>query len=220
MYKIRKLSSQPAVYIIDGFLSADECQSLINVALKERLVPSKTGELGTKGKLNHKIRKSMQTKIDKNQNKIVAKIKQRINRIIKLPIRLQEKMQIARYNKKGFYTHHWDFGNTEIADRLVTFMIYLNDVKEGGETEFPNLGIRVIPKQGRALLWYNYRPLELPNQQQKSSKQVKIPMTLTADYNTYHAGVPLRKGVKWIANQWYSFKKKRGKVIKFGLTGK
>lgn len=44
---------------------------------------------------------------------------------------------------KGFYTE----------PRAFVFSIYLNDVEEGGETEFLNFSLRVKPKTGRIVIW-------------------------------------------------------------------
>lgn len=38
-------------------------------------------------------------------------------------------------------------------DRYATVLVYLQDVEKGGETTFPQLGIKVKPKKGRALIW-------------------------------------------------------------------
>ena len=36
-------------------------------------------------------------------------------------------------------------------------MVYLNEPEGGGETEFPDLGMKVTPKPGRAVIWNNLR---------------------------------------------------------------
>jgi hypothetical protein len=41
----------------------------------------------------------------------------------------------------------------EKAGRYLVFLWYLNDVAEGGETEFCNLGLRVAPRAGRLLMF-------------------------------------------------------------------
>ncbi len=57
------------------------------------------------------------------------------------------------------YKNHTDCTeDEEKRDRFATVLVYLQDVKEGGETKFPKLGISVRPKQGRLLLWNNMRP--------------------------------------------------------------
>ena len=38
---------------------------------------------------------------------------------------------------------------------MVTALVYLNDVEEGGETKFPILNIEVKPRVGRMLVFHN-----------------------------------------------------------------
>ena len=40
------------------------------------------------------------------------------------------------------------------GQRIVTVLIYLNDVVQGGQTSFPQLGLNMQPKQGRALVFF------------------------------------------------------------------
>ena len=40
-----------------------------------------------------------------------------------------------------------------VGPRVYTLFLYLNDCPEGGSTKFPNVGIEVFPKRGRAVLW-------------------------------------------------------------------
>tara|TARA_B100000902_G_scaffold205961_1_gene196316 strand:- start:1180 stop:1962 length:783 start_codon:yes stop_codon:yes gene_type:complete len=62
--------------------------------------------------------------------------------------------QIQRTRPHDRYDWHAD--NMQIwhenKDRQLTYIFYLNDVEEGGETEFMN-GIRVKPKAGRMMLF-------------------------------------------------------------------
>ncbi len=64
-----------------------------------------------------------------------------------------EPYQILNYGMGGEYKPH----NDEM-DRIATFMIFLNEVKEGGATVFTRSGVRVKPVQNSAILWYNYLP--------------------------------------------------------------
>ena len=70
--------------------------------------------------------------------------------------------------------------------RVTTFMIYLSNVESGGHTIFPQAGISVKPKEGKALFWFNCGP-----QGQNPS-----------DSRIYHLGCPVLYGNKWIANKW------------------
>lgn len=51
----------------------------------------------------------------------------------------------------GFYKAHYDFGPE--TPRLMSAVLYLNDVEEGGETYFDQLNISVEPKAGRLILF-------------------------------------------------------------------
>ena len=50
---------------------------------------------------------------------------------------------------------HFDAADQE-AGRYLVFLWYLNDVAEGGETRFPQLGISVKPAAGRLLIFPPY----------------------------------------------------------------
>ena len=65
----------------------------------------------------------------------------------------QLKMQKTRPSE-GYHQWHSEAGST-IYDRnsILAFMVYLNDVDEGGETEFLYQSVRVPPKQGRFVCW-------------------------------------------------------------------
>jgi hypothetical protein len=52
----------------------------------------------------------------------------------------------------GYHVWHNEKGNLENQHRLLAVIIYLNDVDEGGETEFLYYPRRVQPKAGRVLL--------------------------------------------------------------------
>ena len=54
-------------------------------------------------------------------------------------------------------TVDYDAGPSEwllTGERLMTFMVYLSSVEEGGNTAFPLLGVTVPPRQGAALFWH------------------------------------------------------------------
>ena len=66
-----------------------------------------------------------------------------------------ETMQMQRYTKlKGRYIYHQDFSTEWEAKRyrVITFLWYLNDIEEGGETEFWGK-YRVKPEAGKLLFF-------------------------------------------------------------------
>ncbi|KAJ6641485.1 Prolyl 4-hydroxylase subunit alpha-2 [Pseudolycoriella hygida] len=104
-----------------------------------------------------------------------------------------DKLQIASYSFGGHVATHFDsLGATdpnnpvvaEKGDRVSTFLVYLNDVEQGGFTPFPLLGTFVKPVKGSAVFWYN----ALKNG--------------TIDSRMLHGACPVIMGHKWIATKW------------------
>ena len=65
------------------------------------------------------------------------------------------RLRLYRYGPGERHGAHWDTV-VELADNvrsLLTLVFYLNDDFAGGETEFPELGRRIAPRRGRALLF-------------------------------------------------------------------
>lgn len=101
---------------------------------------------------------------------------------------------LADYNKHTIYTykvqrtepaggyHVWHCEDAEIeySRRVGVYIMYLNDVDEGGETEFLYLSKRVSPKKGRLIIFP-------PN------------------YPWAHRGNPPLSGTKYILTGWTEF---------------
>lgn len=69
-----------------------------------------------------------------------------------------EPAQILKYSPGEYYDPHCDAGPN--IPRVVSALLYLNEVEEGGETEFTNFDIKVKPKPGRLVIFpsnYAYR---------------------------------------------------------------
>lgn len=111
-----------------------------------------------------------------------------------LPVENGEPFTILRYGIGDEYKAHRDYyeptskGHASGLDlggqRLATFLVFLNDVEEGGSTDFPDAGLSVAPEPGLGLLFFNCGPDGQPD-----------PLTL-------HAGTPVVKGEKWLASRW------------------
>jgi hypothetical protein len=55
---------------------------------------------------------------------------------------------------EGYHVWHIEHGKGQSNEsRAFVFSIYLNDVEEGGETEFLHFSKRVQPKTGRIVIW-------------------------------------------------------------------
>lgn len=68
--------------------------------------------------------------------------------------------KIQMYPKnEGYFRWHADAIGRSTGDRVVAMVLYLNDVAQGGETEFYHQGIRIPPKAGYLALFpagWNY----------------------------------------------------------------
>lgn len=105
-----------------------------------------------------------------------------------------EGMSVFHYRPGEEFSVHADYfdpaqalGQAEITrhgQRNISFLIYLNDDYEAGETEFPELGIKHKGKAGEALYFVNVKPDGSP------------------DIRTRHAGTAPTKGEKWILSQY------------------
>ena len=62
-----------------------------------------------------------------------------------------EPVSVQRYQVDQFYKLHCDSGPT--LQRVVSALVYLNDVDEGGETEFPHFDFKVSPRAGRVAIF-------------------------------------------------------------------
>jgi predicted 2-oxoglutarate/Fe(II)-dependent dioxygenase YbiX len=88
---------------------------------------------------------------------------------------------IQRYQPGEFYHWHVDGGSHQFADRQLVAIWYLNNVAgPGGETEFRAQNIKVIPQEGKLVLFPPFWTHE-------------------------HRAVTVTKGIKYIATTWVVF---------------
>lgn len=73
------------------------------------------------------------------------------------PIHRLSDVIIKRYRPGGTekFQVHFD-ALREVSNRYLVFLWYLNDVEQGGETEFPDLGVKVKAAAGRLLMFPPY----------------------------------------------------------------
>lgn len=83
----------------------------------------------------------------------------RYNAEVGLSIPVPVSPRLAEFRMKRYrpgadekFQLHFDSIN-EVADRYMVFLWYLNDVEEGGETEFPDLHVKVAARAGRLLMF-------------------------------------------------------------------
>ena len=101
-------------------------------------------------------------------------------------MRAGEPLQVLRYAPGEQYREHSD-ALPHVApeqQRVLTFLVYLNEDYKGGETAFPALGIKFRGRRGDGLLFRN------------SSSDGAI------DRRAIHAGLPVTRGAKLLASRW------------------
>jgi len=179
------------IYEFPNFLSNEECDHIIN---KAKTLLKKSTVIGENGKfINDKFRTSSNTFL-KDTDPIIRNISDKVSSKIMIDKSHFEDLQVVHYQGGEEYKPHWDAcvgeGRCDEflkrgGDRYATFILYLNDDLEDGETEFPKRNIKVKPEKGKAVLFFN---LEDDN--------------ITHKDNSLHAGLPPTKGEKWMCNKW------------------
>ena len=66
-----------------------------------------------------------------------------------------EWLNIQKYEKLSGHYNAWhiETGNFDLSKRLFVFLLYLNDVEKGGQTEILYSGQKIQPKKGRLVIW-------------------------------------------------------------------
>ena len=150
------------VYTIDNFISEDECNFLIEAA-QDCLQPSTvTGSSKEAGRRISTARTSWTCRLHRDDLPIL--MNSVIMKLTNKPLEHIEHPQLARYESTQQFKPHYDAydeKNPTLKDtledggnRLVTILIYLNDVEVGGATKFPSLNIEVQPKRGMAVVFF------------------------------------------------------------------
>jgi prolyl 4-hydroxylase len=177
---------EPKVY--PNFITKDEAKHILKKAeynYKDSVVVGIENPEG--------IRKSQTYWLDKD-DPIAHKIIQKVCDLDGHTIEQSEDIQVVKYEPNGYYNEHHDSCCDDDAkcnefvkdgNRVLTMVIYLNDDFEGGATRFPKLDKNFKPKKYSGILFY--------------------PMNKNGDKcheKSLHAGTPVTKGVKYIANVW------------------
>jgi hypothetical protein len=91
---------------------------------------------------------------------------------------------LQKYNpNEGYFLKHFEKTGNSTIYRHLTFMTYLNTIKEGGETEFYYQKLKIKPEAGLTLIW-------------------------GTDWTTTHRGITSKTETKYIATGWYSYMRK------------
>ena len=178
---------KPLIFTIDNILTPEECRLIIDKC-KDKMERAQVG-VGDKSKVS-KIRTGSSYFLKYLDDPELFQIFKKISLLIKKPGRnFDPFFQVIHYYPGEEYKVHIDpsaerMKIEDIIHRKFTVLMYLNNVDGGGETEFPNLELKIEPKQGRMVYFENY-----------------IKKEVCAD--SCHRSLPVERGEKWAFNLWY-----------------
>ena len=192
-------------FIAGGYIDEKVCDNLISYF--EKCKYKEEGKVGTTPPINSKslptinddvinnVKKSTDLGIQHiNKDKEPADYMRELDKVLELyKIKykycdvgqgrwtLVENWNIQRYFPgEGFYEFHTERIGLDSSDRHMVFMTYLNDVTDGGETEFYHQQLKIKPKKGLTVIW-------------------------PAGYTHVHRGITSNTETKYIATGWYGY---------------
>jgi len=186
--------SRAELYTADSFLTPDACGEIVDLILAQLRPSTITSPPGT---YDTTFRTSRTCDLS-DSDSAVARLDQKIYSAIGFDKSLAEPTQGQHYEVGQVFKTHTDFFKPyelekytmgALGQRTWTFMIYLNEPAGGGETEFPDLGVKVAPKLGRAVIWNNLRASGEGNDA------------------TRHQSLPVTGGTKTIITKWFRIPK-------------
>lgn len=177
------------LYVFIDFLGQRDCQILID-KIDSNAVPSAL----YKGTEQQGFRTSSSCNLNR-WDPDIARIETKMTQVLGIDNNFAETMQGQRYQVgQEFKAHHdffhigeeyWKQEGPAGGQRSWTAMIFLNNVPDGGATEFPHVKIGIRPQAGTMLMWNNMNP------------------DGTMNYKSLHTGTPVKAGVKHIITKWY-----------------
>jgi prolyl 4-hydroxylase len=188
------ISASPRLSVIANCAPPEVCDWLIARA-KPRLGRAQVYDPGTGLGRDEGARSNSATQFALVDSDLVLMLLQaRIAASAGLSLRDLEPPQVLHYTVGQEFKPHFDFLDLSVpgyaraaalhGQRVATFLLYLNDDYDGGETEFPKLGIRHKGRKGDGLLFWSVGDDGAP------------------DPRTLHAGTPPTQGEKWVLSQW------------------
>lgn len=201
------LSWRPRALYFPNFASVEQCQTIVKIAGSELKPSTLALRKGETAENTQGIRTSSGMFISASEDKtgVLDSIEEKIARVTMIPRSHGEAFNILRYEIGQAYHSHYDAFNPaeygpQKSQRVASFLLYLSDVQEGGETMFPFengtdldtttydfrkcIGLKVKPRRGDGLLFYSLFP------------------NGTIDPTSIHGSCPVIRGEKWVATKW------------------
>jgi prolyl 4-hydroxylase len=218
------VSTNPYVVVFDNFITSREA-NFLRAFGANRLKPAMVVQSGdnwydtqTQTRNNEQVWLTQQ---EERETPLLRHILKRIHRATRVPDEYAEALQIGKYKEGTKYEGHVDSDPANKVGRPATFIVYLNDPEEGGDTLFPlgrsdcNAAWRKDPKTGEDV--YGAK-LCCQTPEKDAPETVRIRPKLgramlfyshrpdgSIDRSSTHIGCPVAKGEKWIAQRWLRY---------------
>ena len=184
---------RPRIGMAEGFLNPRVCAWLIERAAPLQAASLVYDPMTGKGAQNDARTNTAATFSLLELDLPLVLLRERIASAVGVPVENLERSSVFRYSVGQTFAAHFDFLqpspqlNEEIrrwGQRPVTFLVYLNDAFEAGETHFIALDRKLRGGVGDALFFHNV-------------DEGGVPEPLTE-----HAGLPPTRGEKWLLSQF------------------
>ncbi|KAJ1614980.1 prolyl 4-hydroxylase alpha subunit [Cryptosporidium canis] len=168
----------PKIFIVPNALNQDECDEVISL-IQDRLESSKisiskkddkpspeaapehqsqdsqTGETDSQKPeqspdADQEFCRSTTACIQPEETPLIREIENRLGLLVDSSSLHMEPILVHKYSVDDYIKEHHDGDN-----RTYTISVFLSDVQNGGELDFPYAGIKIKPKKGMAVVWPN-----------------------------------------------------------------
>lgn len=190
----RELSADPLIRAVDSFVSPAVCDWIIARA-RGRLTRALVYDPVNQQDIASKTRTNSVANFGVADVELLDVLLQaKMSAACRIPMNHMEAPAVLNYQVGEEATEHYDFVDPKTTDyaaeiarnghRVLTFLVYLNDDYEGGETNFPTLRVSHKGTRGGALFFVN------------------VHGDMRPDLRMLHAGLAPTHGEKWIVSQF------------------